>query len=399
MDVDEEIDVVTTAEEKTADTVASDNEEDEDKEYEVEKILKQKRERGRTLFLVRWRGYSPSNDSWEPKENLVDGAQDVLDAFLEEQAQSKKKGVKRSAGETSKTPKRVKSTTPESDGKDEEMSGDDDDEFKVESSKKKGKSTRKSKGGGRATTSSARKRPETPSRAQNKLSSSDSRIAVNRSLSSLQTAVEARVKNNVFQSWLDSDEDDDDRGSISEGKNVKTDINDNKIKEENGELELKLNTTPDDEDKNKINGKIVENGGDVVRKNSNGKANNDNKTSIDSPPPPTDPEENGEDNSKAKDLVNTPATRLRSTTIEKNDNKNSFNNISAKDVPNQNGKQKKSKNEGEVSADVENEKDKEKPSSEFRIDVMFRDNVGKLKLVANLGMLSECQITDRKSVV
>uniref|UniRef100_A0A915MYH0 Chromo domain-containing protein n=1 Tax=Meloidogyne javanica TaxID=6303 RepID=A0A915MYH0_MELJA len=298
MDVDEEIDVVTNTDDVNG-VVASGDDED-DKEYEVEKILKQKRERGKTLFLVRWRGYGPSDDSWEPQENLVDGAQDVLDAFLEEQAQLKKKGVKRLGSENNKTP---------------------------------------------------------------------------------QTAVESRVRNNVFQSWLDSDEDDEERLSVVDGKNDIKNDNDDKVKDENGDLELKLNTSGNSEDdKNKVNGKIVENG----EVDGKGSVRKDNKK--DSPPPPTDPEENGEDNSKAKAAISA-SLRRRSTTVEKTEVKNSVsNNISAKEV----SKQKKNKNEREV--DVDKEKG-EKPSSEFRIDVMFRDNVGKLKLVANLGMTSECQIT------
>ena len=40
------------------------------KEWEVEKILNKRKERGVVKYLVRWKKFMAENDSWERKENL-----------------------------------------------------------------------------------------------------------------------------------------------------------------------------------------------------------------------------------------------------------------------------------------------------------------------------------------
>ena len=54
-------------------------------EYEVQKILDVHVERGRKRpkFLVRWKGYSPDNDTWEPPGNLIHSSE-IVRQFLSE---------------------------------------------------------------------------------------------------------------------------------------------------------------------------------------------------------------------------------------------------------------------------------------------------------------------------
>lgn len=49
-------------------------------EWEIEGILDERVSHGKRMFLVRWKGYSRDNDSWEPEENLAN-AKDEIKAF------------------------------------------------------------------------------------------------------------------------------------------------------------------------------------------------------------------------------------------------------------------------------------------------------------------------------
>lgn len=51
--------------------------------FEVERILKQKRtSKGQVKYLIRWQGFTATEDSWEPEENIKAGSPDLLDQFL-----------------------------------------------------------------------------------------------------------------------------------------------------------------------------------------------------------------------------------------------------------------------------------------------------------------------------
>jgi len=49
-------------------------------EFEVQEVLDSKKIRGKLLYLVFWRGYPPSEATWEPARNLVH-AQDLVNQF------------------------------------------------------------------------------------------------------------------------------------------------------------------------------------------------------------------------------------------------------------------------------------------------------------------------------
>jgi hypothetical protein len=47
---------------------------DTEQEYEVEQILNDKRVSGKPYYLVKWKGYGTSENTWEPIENLTNCA-------------------------------------------------------------------------------------------------------------------------------------------------------------------------------------------------------------------------------------------------------------------------------------------------------------------------------------
>ncbi|XP_006814390.1 uncharacterized protein LOC102807960 [Saccoglossus kowalevskii] len=55
---------------------------------EVSKIVKSRNTRNGVLYLIRWKGYGPSDDTWEPEEHLVD-CQDVLEEYKLKQSNLK----------------------------------------------------------------------------------------------------------------------------------------------------------------------------------------------------------------------------------------------------------------------------------------------------------------------
>ncbi|QRW22977.1 Retrotransposable element Tf2 protein [Rhizoctonia solani] len=51
-----------------------------EEKYEVEQILDSKQKKGKWLYLIKWKGYRPEDNSWEPK-NLMEHAKEEKKCF------------------------------------------------------------------------------------------------------------------------------------------------------------------------------------------------------------------------------------------------------------------------------------------------------------------------------
>ena len=71
---------------------------DGEEEYEVEKIIdmKQMGRRRKTYYLVKWKGYPTSDNSWEPQENIH--ADELIKEFQERRSTNKSKEKKKIKG-------------------------------------------------------------------------------------------------------------------------------------------------------------------------------------------------------------------------------------------------------------------------------------------------------------
>ncbi|XP_032363363.1 chromobox protein homolog 1-like [Etheostoma spectabile] len=71
-------------------------EEEEEEEYVVEKVLDRRVVKGRVEFLLKWKGFSDEDNTWEPQDNLdLDLITEYMQRHKEEEEEKKKKEGKR----------------------------------------------------------------------------------------------------------------------------------------------------------------------------------------------------------------------------------------------------------------------------------------------------------------
>ncbi|XP_032365674.1 chromobox protein homolog 1 isoform X2 [Etheostoma spectabile] len=71
---------------------------EEEEEYEVEKVLDRRVVKGRVEFLLKWKGFSDEDNTWEPQDNLD---LDLITEYIQkdkEMEEKKKEGKRKGVG-------------------------------------------------------------------------------------------------------------------------------------------------------------------------------------------------------------------------------------------------------------------------------------------------------------
>ncbi|XP_059222756.1 ABC transporter F family member 4 isoform X2 [Stomoxys calcitrans] len=84
--------------------------EEEEEEWEVDKIIDYAEEKKGRVFRIRWKGFGPKHDTWEPEENL--NCHDIIDKFMKRMKADENLSFKELREEPKKTKRLVNETAP-----------------------------------------------------------------------------------------------------------------------------------------------------------------------------------------------------------------------------------------------------------------------------------------------
>lgn len=83
---------------------------DAEEEWEVDKIIDYAEEKKGRVFRIRWKGFGPKHDTWEPEANLH--CSDIIEKFMSRMKAEENMNFKELREEPKKTKRLVNETAP-----------------------------------------------------------------------------------------------------------------------------------------------------------------------------------------------------------------------------------------------------------------------------------------------